>query len=191
MDAVAAPPGRGQGHDDPGDGCGTARVRGLDLRRRDRPDVRERPRPGHPAPRPQPPARPGRSGPAGHVEGLRAGHRAADGDPARHVRPPGRLLPERARDRPLPGHRHGHRRRPRGDPARVRPPAHDRAPRRPAGLPHLDRGRSRDRGHPPTASSRSAATVTRHAEVIELQPGRAAPAAAFYFVFPTGTTMLY
>ena len=38
-----------------------------------------------------------------------------DGDPARHVRPPGRLLPERARDRALPGHRHGHRRRPRGD----------------------------------------------------------------------------
>ena len=29
-----------------------------------------------------------------------------------HVRPPRRLLPERARDRSLPGHRHRHRRRP-------------------------------------------------------------------------------
>ena len=33
--------------------------------------------------------------------------------------------------------------------------------------------------------------VTRHAEVIELQPDVPLPAAAFYFVFPTGTTMLY
>ena len=40
------------------------------------------------------------------------------------------------------------RRRPRGDPARVRPPAHDRAGRRPARLPHLARGRPRDRRHP-------------------------------------------
>ena len=47
----------------------------------------------------------------GSVAGLRAGHGAADGDPARHVRPPGRLLPERPRHRPLPGHRHRHRRR--------------------------------------------------------------------------------
>ena len=33
--------------------------------------------------------------------------------------------------------------------------------------------------------------VTRHAEVIELLPDVPLPAAAFYFVFPTGTTMLY
>jgi hypothetical protein len=33
--------------------------------------------------------------------------------------------------------------------------------------------------------------VTRHAEVIELQPDVPLPPAAFYFVFPTGTTMLY
>ena len=46
--------------------------------------------------------------------------------------------------------RHRRRDRARGDPARVRPPAHDRAVRRPAGLPHLDRGRSRDRADPAT-----------------------------------------
>jgi outer membrane lipoprotein-sorting protein len=33
--------------------------------------------------------------------------------------------------------------------------------------------------------------VTRHAEVVDLAPDVALPAAAFYFVFPTGTTMLY
>jgi len=33
--------------------------------------------------------------------------------------------------------------------------------------------------------------VTRHAEVIELLPDVPLPAAAFYFVFPSGTTMLY
>jgi hypothetical protein len=35
------------------------------------------------------------------------------------------------------------------------------------------------------------ADVTRHAEVVELLPDVALPPAAFYFVFPTGTTMLY
>ena len=93
----------------------------------------------------------------GHVEGLRAGHGAADGDPARHVRPPGRLLPERPRDRPLHGHRHRRRRRARGDPPRVRPSADDRARRRPARLPHLDRGRPRDRASSSDSSNRSAA----------------------------------
>jgi hypothetical protein len=33
--------------------------------------------------------------------------------------------------------------------------------------------------------------VTRHAEVVELLPDVALPPAAFHFVFPTGTTMLY
>ncbi|MEP6638035.1 MAG: hypothetical protein ABJC39_01680 [Chloroflexota bacterium] len=33
--------------------------------------------------------------------------------------------------------------------------------------------------------------ITRHAEVAGLQPDVALPPAAFYFVFPTGTTMLY
>jgi hypothetical protein len=33
--------------------------------------------------------------------------------------------------------------------------------------------------------------VTRHAEAIELQPDVPLPPSAFYFVFPTGTTMLY
>ena len=108
------------------------RVRDLDLRRRDRPDLRERPRLGTQRPDPQPPARSRRSGLPGLVEGLRAGDRAADGDAARHLRPPGWLLPERARDRALPGQRDGDRRRARGDPARMRPPAHDRARRRSA-----------------------------------------------------------
>ena len=33
--------------------------------------------------------------------------------------------------------------------------------------------------------------ITRHAEVVELSPDVPLPPAAFYFVFPTGTTMLY
>ena len=80
--------------------------------------------------------------------------------------------------------------RPRGDPARVRPPAHDRAPRRPARLPHLDRGRPRT-GVILRLVESIGGEVTRHAEVIELLPDVPLPAAAFYFVFPTGTTMLY
>jgi hypothetical protein len=34
-------------------------------------------------------------------------------------------------------------------------------------------------------------TTTRHAEVTELSPDTALPAATFEFVFPSGTTMLY
>ena len=34
-------------------------------------------------------------------------------------------------------------------------------------------------------------TITRHAEVTELQPDAPLPPTAFDFVFPTGTTMLY
>ena len=33
--------------------------------------------------------------------------------------------------------------------------------------------------------------ITRHAEVVELAPDAPMPPSAFYFVFPTGTTMLY
>ena len=71
------------------------RLRDLDLRRRPRADVRRRPQARHAAPDPQPAARPRRPRLPGHVEGLRAGHGPADGDAAGHVRPPGRLLPER------------------------------------------------------------------------------------------------
>ena len=110
----------------------------------------QRPSPRHPAADPQPAARARRPRLPGHGQGLRAGDRAPDRDAARDVRPSRRLLPERARDRTLRGHRHRRRHRPRGRPARVRPSAHDRAARRPAGLPHLDRGRSRYRGHPAT-----------------------------------------
>ena len=60
-----------------------------------------------PAPGPQPAARPRRSRSPRHVQGLRAGHGTADGNPSRHVHPSGRVLPERARDRALHGHRHG------------------------------------------------------------------------------------
>ena len=65
----------------------------------------------------------------GTSQGLRAGDRAPDRDAARHVRPPGRLLPERARDGPLPLTGTDDRRRPRGDPPELRPSAHDRARR--------------------------------------------------------------
>ena len=86
------------------------RVRGLDLRRRPRPDLLERPPPRHPAPDPEPTARARRPRLPGTVQGLRADHAAAGRDAARHVRPPGRVLPERPVDRPLHGDRHGHRR---------------------------------------------------------------------------------
>ena len=114
-----------------------------------------------------------------------------DGDPARHVRPPGRLLPERAGDRALPGHRHRPRRRSRGDPARVRPPTHDRAARRPPGLPHLDRGRSRRPGSSCAWSRSIGGESPATPRSSSSQPDVPLPPAAFDFVFPTGTTMLY
>ena len=63
----------------------------------------------------------------GLVTGLRADHRAAGRDPPRDVRPPGGVLPERPRHRPLRGRRDRRRQRARGGPPRVRPSAHDRA----------------------------------------------------------------
>ena len=107
MEAIVRHPGDAKVMTTHGEVVDQVRLRALDLRRRARPDLRERPRPRHPAARPQSPARPrGRRLP-GSVARLRAGHGAADGDPARHVRPPCRLLPERAGDRSL--HGHGHR----------------------------------------------------------------------------------
>ena len=188
----ASPSRRCQGHDEPRGRRGRGRLRDLDLGRRPRSNVRGRPQARHPAPGPQPAARPRRPRTSrAPSQGLRAGDGAADGDPARHVRPPGRLLPERAVDRALRDHRHGARDRPRGDPARPaitrgrsRSPATDRTTA-------LDRGRPRDRRHPPTGRDRSAGRSPGDAEVIDLAPDAPLPPSAFEFVFPTGTTMLY
>ena len=142
-------PGDAQGHDDP-PGRGRRRpVRGLDLGRRRRPDLRRARTSSAPSDR-SATARaasttrdfPGTSKVYEPVTAL------PDGDPARHVRPSGRVLPERPR-RPGRCASTGtdSRRRPRGDPARVRPPADDRGRRRPAGLPHrvaVDRETGRD-----------------------------------------------
>ena len=142
------PPERRPGHDEPSPALGTdGELRGLDLRRRDRPDVQRRPPARHRAAGPA--RRRRRVGPEsrdlpGHEPGLRPADRAADGDAARDLRPSCRLLPERARrpgDCRIVGPRRG--RRPRGDRRRVRPPADDRDGGRPAGLPDPDRGRPR------------------------------------------------
>ena len=90
----------------------------------------------HAATRPQSAARPGRPRLPGHLEGLRAGHRPARWRPCptRSSTPPAT-----ARTCWRPGAARspdGDRRRPRGDQPELRPPAHDRAARRPAGLPH-------------------------------------------------------
>ena len=145
----------------------TGRLRGLDLRRRARPDVRAR-RTGSGTQRPI------RNRPRGL--GRSATSRARPGSTSRSPRCRSETLPDTfvhpagfcqnvlATGRcPVTGTDVVGRSR--GDPARVRPPAHDRDRRRPPGLPHPDRGRPRDRRHPAPGRDRSAATVTRHAEV--------------------------
>ena len=158
MDTVLRHPGEAQGHDDPARRRRSRRLRDLDLGRRARPDLLERPPARDAAAGPQPAARPRRSGLPGTVarSTSRSPPLPTETLPDTFVHPAG-LLPERARDRPLHGDRHGPRRRARGDPARVRPPAHDRARRRSARLPHLDRGRPRHRRDPPAGRDRSAA----------------------------------
>ena len=152
------------------------RIRGLDLRRRARPDLFERPRPGHPATDPQPAARAGRPRLPGPVPRLRADHGAADRDPARDVRPPGRLLPERARDRPLHGHRHGRRR-----PVARRSCSSATTRGRPSwpatGRTSTSRSRSiARRRHPPPGRDDRRRRSPATPRSTELQPGR--PAAA-------------
>ena len=68
---------------------------------------------------------------------------AADGDPARHVRPPGRLLPERAGDRPVHDRRPGAGRRSGRDPR----------------CAATTRGRSRSPATGPTTGSTSRSTA--------------------------------
>ena len=60
MDVVLRHPGDAQGHDQPHGPTAARRLRGLDLRRRARPDLLERPPARDAAPGPQPAARPGR-----------------------------------------------------------------------------------------------------------------------------------
>ena len=89
---------------------------------------------------------------------------------------PGRLLPERARDRPLLDLRDGDGQRAAGDRRRVRPPADDRGRRGPAGLPRPDRrGPSRRRRSSDSMES-IGGEVTRRADGRRIRPGRADPA---------------
>ena len=126
-----------------------ARLRALDLGRRPRPDLRRRPPARHAAAGPQPPARPRRPGLPGHV--ARSTSRSPRCPwrrcPDTFVHPAGFCQNVLATGR-CQIVRHRGRQRTRGDPPRVRPPADDGAARRPAGLPHRDRGRPRDRRHP-------------------------------------------
>jgi hypothetical protein len=134
------------------------------------------------------PRRPGRSGPARHGEGLRAGHRAADGDlPDTFVHPAGYCQNVLATGRCLVSGTDIVS--PRGDPARVRPPRTTELPG--DVLTSTSRSRSIARRSILRLVESIGGEVTRHAEVIELLPDVPLPAAAFYFVFPTGTTMLY
>ena len=82
--------------------------------------------------------------------------------------------------------------RARGDPARLRPSANDRARRRPTRTSScIDRGRSRDRRHPSARRDRSATTSAATPRWCDLDPDAPLPPSAFEFVFPSGTTMLY
>ncbi len=70
--------------------------------------------------------RAGGPGPARDVDRLPPADRPPARDPAGHIRPPGRVLPERPGDGPLLGVGHDRGRRARDDRPRVRPSAHDR-----------------------------------------------------------------
>ena len=186
------PPGRRARSRPPGRRGRQGRVRDLDLRRRSRPDLRERPSASAPSGpiRNRPRGLDDRDfpGPSRVYEPVTA---LPDGDPARHLRPPRRLLPER------PGHRsvHGHAAR-----------TSSRDARRSCSSA-TTRGRPSSPATGPTSTSRSRSiarpacilrlvesiggVVTRDAEVVELRPDAPLPPTAFDFVFPTGTTMLY
>ena len=103
----------GQGPDQDRWGRAAGTEQHLALRRRDDPDLRDgaKPAPGATG------ARPARGPDARRPAGLRARRRAtgaAGGDAPGHVRPPGRVLPERPGDRSLQRHRDRPRHRSRG-----------------------------------------------------------------------------
>ena len=81
--------------------------------------------------------------------------------------------------------------RSRDDPARLRPSAHDRAPRRPARLHSFEIAVDRETGVILRLVETIGGSVTRDAEVTDVAPDAPLPPSAFEFVFPTGTTMLY
>ncbi len=103
--AAAPPSRRSPRHDDRAGRRNARQLRALAVGWGDGPDLRGCPQARHQTARADGRSGSGRSGPARDLEGLRPADGPADGDPARDVRPSGRLLPERPRDRPLPGHR--------------------------------------------------------------------------------------
>ena len=150
-------------------------------------------KPRHAATDPEPAARSRRPRLPGLRPGLRAGDAAADRDAAR-TRSSTRRASARTCWRPAAASVTGTAvvDRARGDPARLRPSADDRARRRPARTSGSQLAVDRDdRRHPSPRRDRSAATSRRDAEVVRLDPDAPLPPSAFEFVFPTGTTMLY
>ena len=187
------PPGRRQGHDEPGRPGRRRRLRDLDLRRRHRPDLRRAPTSSGPSDR----SATGRAVSTiadlpGYSPGLRAGHRPADGDAAGHVRPPGR--PTARTCSPRAAARSPARPSSIGREAIMLDCEHPRTIELAADRPGLPPGpdrRSRDRRHPAARSRRSAGRSAATPRSSTSSPDAPLPPSAFDFVFPTGTTMLY